>query len=290
MEYMIVNWNESDKIHETYYAKTIWDIYLKEKENGMNVSWENFKKIVRKRCLSDDTLVKIDNIDLVQEFDVISVPDCIHPKHLFRVTGGKSKGKEFVDEIKKGYYGYSRNYGWIDFGHAGLLGGPQNLKKLYKQIKSAKKGDVVTYSLSTGMSSPFLKVYAELGNTRAKILSEQLSDEQAQSMTLSILKITSIEFEQKQIITDWLKKSSFSEEDLPSNIINFYVEVMGYTKEKIYQVCDVFTPEVSCWIYHRYDFQKNKSFDPVLKFPGGTIPQELNVVKEIDKEGLWEIL
>lgn len=286
MEYMIVNWNESDKIHETYYAKTIWDIYLKEKENGMNVSWENFKKIVRKRCLSDDTLVKIDNVDLVQEFDVISVPDCIHPKHLFRVTGGKSKGKEFVDEIKKGYYGYSRNYGWIDFGHAGLLGGPQNLKKLYKQIKSAKKGDVVTYSLSTGMSSPFLKVYAELGNTRAKILSEQLSDEQAQSMTLSILKITSIEFEQKQIITDWLKKSSFSEEDLPSNIINFYVEVMG----KIYQVCDVFTPEVSCWIYHRYDFQKNKSFDPVLKFPGGTIPQELNVVKEIDKEGLWEIL
>lgn len=227
---------------------------------------------------------------MIQEFDVISVPDCIHPKHLFRVTGGKSKGKEFVDEIKKGHYGYSRNYGWIDFGHAGLLGGPQNLKKIYEQIKSAKKGDVVTYSLSTGMSSPFLKVYAELGNTRAKILSEQLSDEQAQSMTLSILKITSIEFEQKQIITDWLKKSSFSEEDLPSNIINFYVEVMGYTKEKIYQVCDVFTPEVSCWIYHRYDFQKNKSFDPVLKFPGGTIPQELNVVKEIDKEGLWEIL
>ena len=44
---------------------------------------------------------------------------------------------------------------------------------------------------------------------------------------------------------DYFTKSGYSEEDLPSNLIGFYMGVRGYSKQTIKELCDALTPKQS---------------------------------------------
>lgn len=117
---------------------------------------------------------------------------------------------------------------------------------------------------------------------------DSLTEEEAKSITLSVFKQTSINFEKSQKKTDFIKQSSFAEEDLPSNILNYYVELFSFSKEKIFSLTNVLPMELSLWIYNRYTFQKNYTFEPIILIPGGEKPKIFDSVEEIPEGKLWQ--
>ena len=125
-------------------------------------------------------------------------------------------------------------------------------------------------------------------STKIRILADRITEDDAKSITLAVLKDTSKEFEQVQKRTDFIKNSSFAEEDLPSNILNFYFEVENFSEQKIERLCNCLSVEQSCWIADRYNFSRNQTFDPIIIFPGGVKPIEFNSITEAKAGVLWE--
>lgn len=292
MEYMIVDWNSDIKEQDSFFAKTLWDIFKKEQNKGFSESWDFFQQIVRKHDLKNNKYLRIKNKDLLKEFDIISVPTkAVHEKKT-EIKKEKKERNDFIDGIQNGYYVYSKNYGWIDMGHAGLLGGSKKIKKMYEQIQSAKKNDVISFEMSSGKNNilgiPNFNIKVNVSKVKIKILADSLTEEEAKSITLSVFKQTSINFEKSQKKTDFIKQSSFAEEDLPSNILNYYVELFSFSKEKIFSLTNVLPMELSLWIYNRYAFQKNYTFEPIILIPGGEKPKIFDSVEEIPEGKLWQ--
>lgn len=127
-----------------------------------------------------------------------------------------------------------------------------------------------------GATTSRVTMQVTINMVKIKDAEETVGTELAQRITLSILKKTSLEAEPAQGWTHWLTKSSYAEEDLPSNIFNFYFEVMGDSEEDILAPCADFEKEQSLWIYHRYKFVENRDFTPILRYPGAKAPAQFD--------------
>lgn len=271
------------------------DCYIKAQKYGfINYDKGLFKKIIRRRDLKTNLLTKINDFSELNEFDIISVPTEV--KFLSSLTISKrrdiSRGQSFEKGIKNGEYVYSKNYGWIDMAHAGFQSKIKRLENLYNQILRASD-KMITFPMISGKKNLLTDIDLIINGCVATVnllepLPEDRKEKMAQGIVLSILKRTSFEFERIQEKTDFIKKSSYAEEDLPSNIINFYVEIFKYTKEQILEICGALPILESLWIFKRYKFQKNYSFMPILSFAEGKIPKELSAVKEVPEGKFWK--
>ena len=271
------------------------DCYIKAQKYGfINYDKGLFKKIIRRRDLKTNLLTKINDFSELNEFDIISVPTEV--KFLSSVTISKkrdiSRGQSFEKGIKNGEYVYSKNYGWIDMAHAGFQSKIKRLENLYNQILRASD-KMITFPMISGKKNLLKNIDLIINGCVATVnllepLPEDRKEKIAQGIVLAILKRTSFEFERIQEKTDFIKKSSYAEEDLPSNIINFYVEIFKYTKEQILEICGALPILESLWIFKRYKFQKNYSFMPILSFTEGKIPKELSAVKEVPEGKFWK--
>ncbi len=102
-------------------------------------------------------------------------------------------------------------------------------------------------------------------------------------------------FEKEQIWTEAIGHSSFSNEDLPSNLIGFYMAAMGNKKsdvrKEVTRLCDVKNFEFSKMMFELYDgrWKKNLTF-----IPSGfenVWPAEFSSIQPIPpKNGVYELL
>ena len=273
MEYMIIDWNATNNPDTEYFAKSLWEIFEKEKKKGFNKTWGDFLKIVRKHNLTDKSFSSVTDKDILYEFDIITVPELAKATQIKDVKIKKNNRKGFREDIINGYYIFSKNYGWIDRGHAGFLGGSQHILKFYKQLLLAKKDDVLLFEMSSGIKKSIGRIDIDVkinnASTKIRILADRITEDDAKSITLAVLKDTSKEFEQVQKRTDFIKNSSFAEEDLE-------------------RLCNCLSVEQSCWIADRYNFSRNQTFDLIIIFPGGVKPIEFNSITEAKAGVLWE--
>lgn len=121
-------------------------------------------------------------------------------------------------------------------------------------------------------------------------LRSSLTEPEVLRVALSILMIQSQLFEKLQLWTDIPLESSFSEEDLPSNLISFYRAAFGYSKGEIRTMCAAWNKLHSLSKFQKYKFRKNRTFRPLSLPAGGAWPRELATVFPINPGTLFDIM
>jgi len=183
--------------------------------------------------------------------------------------------------VKDGTYEYSCNCGWLDWSHIGRGNAlkTSTAMNIYQKVQAAST--IVTvrflfwqYRAFAGPNS--FRVMMQEGNRFIQmapafglvLVESGLDTRQQKEVALGIFKELSWKFEKEQ--GNWLHNligkgsSSFSEEDLPSNIISFYMAVEGYSEEQIRTWCKVLDKSTSLKIFAQYEFRQHKSFEPRL--------------------------
>jgi hypothetical protein len=192
--------------------------------------------------------------------------------------------------IKDGAYSWSTKCGWIDWGHAnpGLAKDLiANVQKGSDDLKAGGGGGGSAGSGGTGtMKAAKFGVVFSSASMEVR-LARPLSPDEVLAVSLSMFKNLSLIFEVQQGWTDWFSGSSFSQEDLPSNLIGFYRAARGYTKDDIKRICDAQDADASMREYERdSDFKKNTSFEP---YGGGSWPPELSSVNDTKGASLYTV-
>jgi hypothetical protein len=301
LEYMIVNSNANPRLLQDWQVLSLHNAYLKYAQIGGKKTWQQFQEIIRKRNLENNSLERIventeSNTDIqnINETDIIVIPvEAQTDRKVFFTMPNEfnERGEKFIKEIiaERNTYIYTQNYGWVDRGHAGFLGGEQKVKKLYIDLLNANPGSIVSFELNSGKRIMGRMININIARMEIVVL-KKMDATIAISVAFTVLKRTSREFEYCQESTDFIADSSFAEEDLPSNIINFYHEVINRSEEQIMNACKPFAKKQSLWIYKRYHFQKNMTFDPIIKYPGGIKPEILNQVSENREGEYWKTM
>lgn len=196
--------------------------------------------------------------------------------------------------------GYTCRCGWVDWGHA-LPGAAQNLKgqidkekpdfPLLDKLTKLTLDDEPAYAVYFGLS---MGSTVKVSDVRHWIVRKGLSQKERESVALSIYLTASHSFERLQggfpfgIVTS---SSSYSPEDLVSNIIGFYSAFRFIPQIKMLQICgDVGEAEsFRIWdnhLPHGLNGLKNKTTRPILfpspKCSGNTsFPPQLNTVQAV---------
>lgn len=299
IELMIVNQESDISKLQKWQTLSVYHSYSIYMRCGGNKSWEEYQLLIRKRNLINKTLEKIvekpisgHNIPNINETDIIVIPieiNTYRPETILLSKLYSDRGDEFRKEIlgNKNSYIYTKNYGWIDRGHAGFKGGQRLIRKLFTEILNSREGSIISYEMESSDKRSGIKLLGNSAKIQFRMLKSIFKNPLiAQQITYSIFKKVSLEFEKCQEKTDNLKMSSFAEEDLPSNIINFYFEVFEYEEKDLMPLCFPLSKEQSAWIYDRYKFQKNKTFEPIIKYPSGKKPILFDTCQEM-KEGIY---
>jgi Domain of unknown function (DUF4157) len=189
--------------------------------------------------------------------------------------------------IKKSDYSYSNNCGWIDWGHAN----PGLAKKLIASVQQASD-DLKAAGTGTPSSSPTMaakKFGVVFSSASMEVtLARPLTPDEVLAVSLSMFKNLSMIFEIQQEWTDWFSGSSFSQEDLPSNLISFYRAAKAFSTDQIKQYCDSQDVETSLKEYEKNsDFQKNRTFSPIGA--SGSWPAELSTIDETKGASLYKV-
>jgi len=176
---------------------------------------------------------------------------------------------------------FSTNCGWIDWTHADTYFPNDVLTK----VKGASAGSIISVKMHSSYHS---------GEVTAKILTS-LTPAQQESVALGIFQTLSKVFERSQSDTDFYSKSSFSVEDLPSNLIGFYMAAKGYSKGDIKNFCQAWNRQRSKYRF-KYDEKrgffamKNSDFIPLELEIGGHWPGEFTKIKPQPPGKLWTVL
>jgi hypothetical protein len=112
-----------------------------------------------------------------------------------------------------------------------------------------------------------------------------LSSDEILSVSLRLFMLQSLGFEALQGWTDWLKSSSFSEEDLTSNMISFYRDARSFDRAHIESICAVRSPADSLAAFHGATFGKSAQFTPIGLPTGGAWPRDLSSIVPADPGG-----
>ena len=196
--------------------------------------------------------------------------------------------------VQDGRYTFTRNCGWIDWSHAGPGIGSDLIARVRAAsdaIRSA--GTSATPQTgqftSTAMSSRVPHVGTVLSSAAIDVrLLRALSSDEVLAAALSIFKKLSIVFETQQQWTQLIGRSSFSQEDLPSNLVGFYRGARGFSQADINGFCGSFDVAGSLAEYERdHDFEANRTFSPIGAT--GPWPAELSTINESGATALYEI-
>lgn len=183
---------------------------------------------------------------------------------------------------------YTKRCGWVDLGHANGDGA----RILWNQINAetgtsslAKPGYyIITYRQMMGNR------YIKVGRYKRFEIRKGLSDAEKKSVALAIFLAVSKDFETFQ--GNWFFRhftnSSFSAEDLVSDLIGFYRAV--YPNKQLLQACEPVSKDIALKIWDTYGAvgeNKNHTVIPYLyplpgiKFAGpmsAPLPKELNTI------------
>jgi RHS repeat-associated protein len=225
--------------------------------------------------------------------------------NLYRYVGNSPtnatdpSGLASMSQVKSGALQYSCNCGWIDWSHA--KANPR-LKSMFDNIAAGKgKRSLLGggFKVSFGMYQT-APIFGRIGIQRAYYVSDNLTGAQVESVALGIFQDVSMQFEDyQQIMSKPWNNSGFSPEDLPSNLLSFYMTIKGYSKAQVGKLCgvidDVKTNEK---LFRESDWSDSKTWAPrhipdnVTKKCGckggkGAWPKEFGSVTTAPKGDLW---
>lgn len=157
---------------------------------------------------------------------------------------------------------YTRQCGWVDLGHAN----PASAKKLLRKLSLNNNGvgnkpRKIIYSQMMGNK------YVKLGVRKSYIIKQSLTPTEKKSVALSIFFDVSNDFERFQ--GNWLFRyftnSSYSAEDLVSNLIGFYRAASP--GRNYIQLCEPVSKDIALDIWDKFGSvgeNKNRTFGPYL--------------------------
>ncbi|WNG16084.1 hypothetical protein [Cystobacter fuscus] len=194
---------------------------------------------------------------------------------------------------------YTCRCGWVDWGHA-LPGSALALKK---QLDAERGDEPSLRHLDVRLNGKpaFVLSYGQemgrgplrISTHRHWIVAKGLSDQQREEVGLGIFMSASHTFETMQGSFPFSiasGSSSFSVEDLVSNLIGFYSAFRGVSQDSMRRICGEVGVEASDQVWSEHTPQglqthRNRDFKPIL-FPCGecekadtSFPQELSTLK-----------
>lgn len=202
-------------------------------------------------------------------------------------------------DVESGRLVYTCNCGWVDKGHANPSSTRQNVgaESLWKQIKDETGvvsrqggGFKVTYT------QDMRKWGLSAGVTKTYYVKKGLSTEQKESVALAIFMEVSHGFESLQasfpysVTTD----SGYSEEDLVSNLIGFYLVVRPGVR--YLDLCQEVSKKASLKVWDKFGAvgsNKNTNFSPVFhecdecKGARMQFPSSLEVIRPAQRGALY---
>ncbi len=193
---------------------------------------------------------------------------------------------------RDGRYTFSSNCGWIDWDHAspGLARALiQRVQAASDALASAGSGATATTGRLTTptMRSGGFGVVLSSATLRVRLL-RALSATEVLAVALGIFKTLSIVFETQQAWTDVIGESSFAQEDLPSNLIGFYVAAHNFSRADIMQFCGGVDAANSVAEFQRnHAFVRNRTFEPIGAT--GPWPAQLSTINDSAVSNLYEV-
>lgn len=178
------------------------------------------------------------------------------------------------EDVESGILVYTCNCGWLDTGHADSRSRRPNVgaASLWAQVS----GETGIASQTTGASGFKVTYRQEMrrygisaGTTRDYFVRRGLTTAQKESVALAIFMEVSVGFETVQGSFPWSwvssrsRDSSFSEEDLVSDLIGFYVAVRPGIDVRA--LCNPVSRQASLDVWDRWGSvgsHKNESFTP----------------------------
>lgn len=172
-------------------------------------------------------------------------------------------------QIKAG--GVDAKMEWCDWPRSGFAYAPpppfmspsRNMcgKDGLARFSDGATGFRVIFKMSQGGSVLGLKISEFIEN--AWLVRHDLTTDQKKSVALAIFQSTSLSFEEMQFRQ--FQASGFSQEDLVSNLIGFYVAVGEVTKADALTACHLVSKETSYAVWDRdgaVGHHKNRTFEP----------------------------
>lgn len=97
-------------------------------------------------------------------------------------------------------------------------------------------------------------------------------------------------FEETQSATEFIAASSFSEEDLPSNLIGFYRAAHNLTLQDVERIADVWDSMRSAAQFRGYAFSETRYTFKQLRLPaGGVWPAQFDSIQPEPPGRLWRL-
>ncbi len=184
------------------------------------------------------------------------------------------------DEITGGNprFSFSTRCGWIDWSHA-TDGMTRHIIPAIQQVSDNMRASGTTtpqpVTTPTMESRPGGILLS--GVTPTFNIKRPLSSDEIRSVALRVFMLQSIAFENLQQWTDFIGESSFSAEDLPSNLIGFYMGVDNLDRDDIRTICDVWSPEDSLSEFQNNEpSSRNRTFRPLRSSHTTGWPTELS--------------
>ncbi|TRX60189.1 toxin [Fulvivirga sp. M361] len=201
---------------------------------------------------------------------------------------------EYEKAILEGDIYFTANYGWVDDTHA-FTDTKRNepyigVGELWRQLENEPSSDQIFRGYySVNYKQDIVIGNFSVGIERQYLVKPNLSIEERKSIALAIFQDVSMAFEQLQGIHP-TSGSSFEPADLPSNMLSFYRNVEGLSKDEIKEMIQPLSPKQSLEVYRSYpgtftDSQyKNRSFEPRYFDTPYTssnfgVPDKLNTIK-----------
>ena len=223
-------------------------------------------------------------------------------------------------QVASGKIFYSCRCGWIDYGHADgfardIINGMKNAKR--DSLKSlTRPGYKITATWSIGKDFGPIRVGS--GGSKEYYVNENKLH--SKRIMLSLFRDASVASEQWQrsgtnfALAPQVRNSSFSEEDLPSNLTSFYSILFGLARRDIENYCDALTVQQSLKVWDEGGDAKgyskgstpwtnNSYWKPVYKDGvsktaksccankplSGKWPMKLRFIKDIDRsDDTWD--
>lgn len=184
-------------------------------------------------------------------------------------------------------YSFSTRCGWIDWSHAGT-GMTSQLIQTIQNASDAMRasGDTTPQPVTTPAMESHGGPFLLSSVTPSFHIKRPLSADEVLSVALRVFMLQSLAFENLQQWTDAIGKSSFSAEDLPSNIISFYRAARNFSRDDITTICDVMDADSSLAEFETNEpTERNRTFRPLASSQTTGWPGDLSSISPADIDG-----
>jgi outer membrane protein OmpA-like peptidoglycan-associated protein len=172
-----------------------------------------------------------------------------------------------------------------------LLPPPQTADVLAQQVSKVKRQlPAWARRLMPGAASAIgTGIVVNSATVSATILRPLTPDEELR-VALAIFMAVSTAFEETQSATEFIAASSFSEEDLPSNLIGFYRAAHNLTRQDVERIAEVWDRTRSAAQFLGYAFSETRYTFKQLRLPaGGVWPAQFDSIQPEPPGRLWRL-